>query len=261
MKSLFLICICSFLIINSNHLLSQVEEGENTKIPVIDKAEEPWELREDEEDEEKKNEAHWAGFDIGFGILLNDKFSNEFEDNVYWENEIGKSLTMSFNFFEYKIPIYRHFFGLTTGIGFGFSIFDLKDNYVLAHNADTVYAVNDPIQNYKTNYLSVVHFSIPLLLEFAAKKTSERSFYFSAGVVGSVRVGSSMTLKGKYDNGDKFNNQTISKFQLNPFTVDGVVRTGYYHFGGFVAYNLLPLFKKDKTVPIHPIRFGLSYNF
>ena len=148
-----------------------------------------------------------------------------------------------------------------TGLGIDFQLINFSSNYVLSHNADTVYAVDDPVQSYKSNYLSLTRLKIPLLIEFATKKETKKCFYFSAGVIGSVRIGSYMRLTGKYDNGDKFDNTTTSKFNLNPFGLEGTVRTGYDRFGAFVSYNLLPLFKENKTVAVNPIRFGVSFNF
>ena len=259
MKSISLFFL-SFALITPVFLFSQVEE----KNPdVTDKEEEAWELREDEEEVSDKNQAHWAGIDIGFGMNLNSDFSNNFSssNNPYWENEVGKSLTMNFNFLEYKLPILKQYLGLTTGLGIDFQLINFRSNYVLSHDADTVYAIDDPVQSYKSNYLSLTRLKVPLLIEFATKKETKKCFYFSAGVVGSVRIGSFMRLTGKYDNGDKFDNTTTSKFNLNPFGLEGTIRTGYDRYGAFVSYNLLPLFSVNKTVAVNPIRFVVSFNF
>lgn len=262
-KTLSLICI-TFISIST---FSQ-EEGkgnENNKIPVIDREEEAWELREDEKDN-NSHKGHWAGFDIGLNINLNNQFQYEFNDNSYWENSIGRSISFNFNAFDYKINFIQEYFGLTTGIGLAFNVIDFNDNYEIYHNADTVYAstvysLNNVEGNYKQNTLNILHLTVPLLLEFQSAKKSSESFYFAAGVVGGVRLSSTFRVSGEFNNGDKFNNQTRSKFNLNPFSVEAMVRTGYKNLGGFVGYNLLPLFKADKTVAIHPIRFGLTLNY
>ena len=77
----------------------------------------------DEKGDKPSYEAHWAGMDIGSTILLNADFGTDFSDgtwldNPWWENDIANSTTFSFNMFEYKLPIFKQYLGLTTGFGY-----------------------------------------------------------------------------------------------------------------------------------------------
>ncbi len=210
------------------------------------------------DDVKPRYEAHWSGFDIGVNILTNADMSTEFSDNRYWENNIVQSISAHFNFLEYKLPIYKQYLGLATGLGWHVNSYGFKDDYVLFHNDSVVGAAIDQNQQYKQNYLTAHYFSVPLLLEFASKRRGEKNFYLSAGVVGSVRIGSRTTRKGTYENGDKFNNVTRSRYNLNPIALDATVRMGYNNWGLFATYGLTSLFKENKTVGVYPLRFGLS---
>ncbi|MEJ6686225.1 MAG: outer membrane beta-barrel protein [Crocinitomicaceae bacterium] len=213
-------------------------------------------------------EAHWAGMDVGTVILMNSNFENDFTNNPYWENDIVNSNSVTVNVFEYKLPIFKQFLGLTTGFGYRNTNISFRDNYELDYNDGEVFAeqINlsseqEEMSEIKQNWLAVHYLTVPLLLEFATKVGGKKSFYFNAGVVGGVRVGSRTTLKGKYDNGDKFTNVRRAKYNLNPFVLDASFRIGYGAFGLFGSYSLTTMFKENTTVAIHPLRVGITWNW
>lgn len=217
-------------------------------------------------------EAHWAGMDLGTVILMNSDFGTDFSgytwlDNPWWENDIVNSSTLSFNMFEYKLPIFKQYLGLTTGFGYRNTNISFRNNYRLSYDEDNVYAQSinleeEKISEIKRNYLSAHYFTVPLLLEFATKVEGKKSFYFNAGVVGGVRFASSTTLKGRYDNGDKFTNVRRAKYNLNPFLLDASFRIGYGAFGLFGTYSLTTMFKTAAyTKAVHPLRLGITWNW
>lgn len=208
----------------------------------------------------KRFDAHWAGFDIGALILMSNGFNSTFENNPYWENNIGKSSSVNLNILEYKLPIAKQYFGLTTGLGLAFSTFGFKDNYLLYHDQDTVFAVKDTLQSYRNNGLTATYLTVPLLLEFSTKAKQKKSFYVAAGVVGGLRLGSSTTKTGKYENGDRFQTVVRSKYNLNPVTLDATLRAGYGWIGVYASYQLNSLFKNNKTVDVFPFKVGVTFN-
>lgn len=208
----------------------------------------------------KRYDAHWAGFDIGALILMNNAFNSSFENNRYWENNIGKSSSVNLNLLEYKLPIFKQYFGITTGLGLAFSTVGFKDNYLLFHNQDSVFAVQDTAQSYRRNELTASYFTVPLLLEYSSKPKQKKSFYVAAGVVGGLRIGSYTTKTGKYENGDRFQNVVRSKYNLNPFTLDATLRAGYGWIGVYASYQLNSLFKNNKTVDVFPFKVGVTFN-
>lgn len=207
----------------------------------------------------KKSEAHWAGIDFGFTTLMNSSFDNSFSDHPYWKNDPAKSTVWNLNVLEHKFEIAKHYFGVTTGLGFSFSSIGFKDNYVVNHTSDTLNAFIDTLTNYRKNKLSAAYLTVPLLFEFNSNARSSKSFYFAAGVVGGVRIASALKRKGEIA-GEKFVQKTKGAQALNAFKLDALVRFGYSHWGVFASYSLLPLFDTDKTIAVYPLSFGLSIN-
>lgn len=208
----------------------------------------------------KRYDAHWAGFDIGTLILMSNGFNSSFENNPYWENNIGRSSSVNLNLLEYKLPIVKQYLGLTTGLGLAFSTVGFGDNYLLYHDQDTVFAVKDNLQSYRNNSLTATYLTVPLLLEFSTKAQQKKSFYVAAGVVGGLRIGSYTTKTGKYENGDRFQNVVRSKYNLNPVTLDATLRAGYGWIGLYASYQLNSLFKNNKTVDVFPFKVGVTFN-
>lgn len=234
------------LVLASNFVISQVNDSE---------------LKVSESDEiTKRYDAHWAGFDIGSMILMSNGFNSTFENNPYWENNIGKSSSVNLNLLEYKLPIFKQYFGITTGLGLAFSTVGFRENFVLFHNQDTVFAVKDTLQSYRNNSLTATYLTVPLLLEFSTKAKQKKNFYVAAGVVGGLRLGSSTTRTGKYENGDRFQTVVRSKYNLNPVTLDATLRAGYGWIGLYASYQLNTLFKNNKTVEVYPFKVGVTFN-
>jgi hypothetical protein len=224
------------------------------------------------EDEKTTYDGHWAGFDFGFNTLMSGPFERNFTNNPYWENNIGFSSQFNFNVYEYKIPFFRQFLGLTTGLGVSVSSYSFRNdntNYTLQFNADTTLCtVFNPAVFYtdtvdgrlRNNALTLGYFTVPLLFEFATKEREKKSFYFAAGVVGGIRFSSTYAQSGRFENGSRFSNTTRAKYNTNLFTLEATVRTGYSWGGIFLSYNLNTLFKENKTIALYPFRAGFVFN-
>ena len=77
-----------------------------------------------------------------------------------------------------------------------------------------------------------------------------------------MRFASSTTLKGKYDNGDKFTNVRRAKYNMNPIFLDASFRIGYGAFGLFGTYSLTTMFKTATyTQAVYPLRVGITWNW
>jgi len=224
---------------------------------------EEW-LDEDSEDEgsnRKFGNGHYAGFDIYFSQFANETGDVTFDQNPYWEINQMKSFGFNYNMFDLKFPIAGKQLGITTGLGFGYHNYSLRNNYVLAHTADTIFAVQDTIFNFKTNKLQVGTISIPLLLDYSFGKNFDKSYYMAVGVIGTYNYGTKQSLTGTYANGDEFVNSTISAFNMNRWTLDATTRIGYGHFGMFISYQLNSMFKTGHTVAVYPFRIGFNILF
>lgn len=213
-----------------------------------------------DEDEDLDNDGKWAGIDFGSTMLLNANNQTSFPNDPIWENDPAKSFYWNINVMDHKFNIYKHYVGLTTGFGVNFTQIGIKDNNILFANSDSLWVVQDTVTQYSKNKLRGTYLQIPLLLEFNTNEDEDRSFYFSAGVIGGVRVGSAIIQKIDRDNFDN-KQKTKGTYGLNPFKCDATVRMGYSNWGLFVNYALLPLFDTNKTSEAYPLTFGLSMNF
>jgi len=215
---------------------------------------------EDNSKSKRNYEAHWAGIDMGFSVMLNDAMNKNFDAHPYWENDPARSMTWNLNILEHKFKLAGPYVGITTGLGFSFTQLAFRDNYVLFSSADTLFASVDTVSNYSKNKLRANYLTVPLLIEFATNADEDKSFYLAAGVVGGVRLSSKVKRQGEID-GKNFKQQEKGVYGLNPFKLDAMVRMGYGSWGAFASYSLMPLFDSDKTVEVYPLTFGLSLNF
>jgi hypothetical protein len=228
-----------------------------------DFAEEDW-SEEDSEDEgsnRKFGNGHYAGFDVYISQFANENGDAIFDKNPYWEINQMKSFGMNYNLFDLKFPIVGKSLGITTGFGFGYHNYSFTNNYVLAHTADTIFAVQDTVFNFTKNKLQVGTISIPLLLDYSLDKNFDKSYFIAVGVIGSYNYGTKQSLTGSYSNGDQFVNSTISSFNMNRWALDATTRFGYGHFGMFISYQLNSMFKTGHTVAVYPFRIGFNILF
>ena len=215
----------------------------------------------EEEDDRKFSGGHFAGLDIYMSQFMNEQGDMNFDTHPYWENNEVKSIGLNYNVFDLKFPIMGSKLGITTGCGVGLQSFSLRNNYVLQHTADTIYAVSDTVFQFTINKLNVASISIPVLLDFNFNETFQKSYYMAVGVIGSYNYGARQRTTGSYTNGDQFDHSTISAFNMNRWTLDATVRMGYGHFGMHVSYQLNSFFKTGHTVAIYPFRVGFSLLF
>lgn len=226
-------------------------------------SDEEW-SEEDSEDEGSKRKfggGHYAGFDVYFSQFANENGDVTFDQNPYWEINQMKSFGFNYNMFDLKFPIAGKELGITTGLGFGYHNYSFRNNYVLAHTADTIFAIQDTVFDFRTNKLQIASVSIPLLLDYSFGKNFEKSYYMAVGVIGTYNYGTKQTLTGTYANGDQFVNSTISAFNMNRWTLDATTRIGYGHFGMFISYQLNSMFKTGHTVAVYPFRIGFNILF
>lgn len=258
--------------------LAQVEEEEQeqnlpdttkvniggAQVIIIQNGEDDIDIEFDEGMEEscssKKSKAHWSGVELGWTTLMNSDFNNNFDDNPYWENDPARSVLWNWNVFDHKFNFGTPHVGLTTGLGFTFADFAIKNDYLITENADSVFGYIDTTATYSKNKLKAFYLNLPLLLEFNTSAKESKNFYIATGVIGGVRIGSKTKRIGEYE-GREFKEKTKGTYGLNSFKLDAHLRMGYKNFGVFANYALIPLFETGKTVTVNPFTFGISLNF
>jgi hypothetical protein len=280
MKKIYIVLAAAFLALPSFGQEEGEKESDTTRVKlgkttilIIENGSGDVEVTDENGDEidadvigdiEKKkprtSDAHWAGVDFGFGVMMNENFETSFDNNQYWENDPARSNVWNINFLEHKFNFGTPYVGLTTGLGVNFTSLAFKQNYVVSSSSDSIFGVIDSVNVYSKNKLKASYLTIPLLLEFNTSADEDRSFYLAAGVVAGVRLTSKIKREGEI-NGDKFKQKERGAYNLNPFKLDAAVRMGYGSFGLFANYSLTTLFEKDKTVAVYPLTFGVSLNF
>jgi len=246
--SIYKILFSALIILNSNLSFSQkIKTTINSRVDSTTS------------DEKNLYNAQWQGFDIGF-ISTN--------KSEQWSNKVIQSTSIGFNIFEHKIPLFKQYIGITTGLGFNFKTFTFGDDYSFESTGSTIDLVTgnpslyDASATVKYSTLNQGFFQIPLLLDFSTKKSQKKSISLAVGVVGGIRLFTNHRLQGKYSNGDKFNNiiRDNKYFHTNLLSLDGIVRVAYGPIGLFATYSLNGLFKKDAVEKISPICIGVSFN-
>ena len=207
-----------------------------------------------------ENFAHWSGFMMGMNILTNETQGINFENADYWEIDPAKSFSFSFNFAEKKVNLFKNYVGLTTGLGVTFNNYSFRNNYILTSDQDTTSAFIDPTLQYSKNKLKSTYFRVPLLLEICTS-SFDKGAYFSAGVVGGVRLGSKVKREGEDVSNNSFQQKIKSDYNLNTFTLDALIKFGFDDFGIFAQYSLTPMFQNNKTQKIYPFNFGVTLEF
>lgn len=211
--------------------------------------------------EHRDNEAHWAGVDFGFTVLMNQAGGTTFLGEPYLKNDIARSHVWNFNILEHKFKIVKEYVGLTTGLGFSLNQVSFDNNYIFGVAGDSTFAIQDTIIGYDKNKIRATYLTVPLLLEFNTNKNNDKGFYLAAGVVGGLRIASRYKTVYKMD-GDKIKSVQKGDYNLNPFKLDATVRLGYGDFGAFASYNLLPLFENGAMAnAAYPLTAGLTLNF
>lgn len=213
----------------------------------------------DEESREENDLTYWSGIDLGINTLLNSNQGTAF-NNQFLEIDPAQSFNLSLNIMEKRIRFGTDHVGLVTGLGFNFSRYGFKNDYVLRTSADSTWAVTDTVNNYTKNQLRTTYLNVPLLLHFNTSKSASKNFHVSAGVIGGVRL-SSKTFK-KYDVfGGEQKDKIKGRYNLNPFQLNATARLGYKDFGLFANYSLLPLFETGLAEQAFPLTAGLTFSF
>lgn len=226
-------------------------------------------IDDDEKEEPKdtiidpKNFVHWAGIDVGTTMLLNADGGTSLPEGDRWlDLDEARSLTWSINFAEARLPIYKNYVGIGTGLGITYRSLGLNDNVTVLSNSDSTYAVDvpDSLYTFDRNKLRATYIRVPVLFDFNTDTIpSKNRFHISVGAIAGVRIGS--ITKQIYDfEGQKYTDRVKDDFNLSPLTLDATARVGYRGVNLWATYSLTPLFENGKGPEVYPITVGLSFS-
>lgn len=212
------------------------------------------------EHEKKHFDVYWAGVSLGVNGYLN--ANNELTTPTgydFLDLNYRKSINVSLNFWEQKIPIWKKHINIVTGMGVDLSNYRFNNNYKLTPDSNYISAVYDSSVVYKKNKLLATYLNVPLLLQFDSDPFGKhnKTVHISAGVVGSIRLGSHT--KQMYEiNGTTFNPKTRDDFNLNPFRYSAMVRVGVGKIDLYASYALNMMFKKNEGPQVYPFTVGIT---
>ena len=218
----------------------------------------------DEEYKDKPEEnvyAHWAGFGGSANFFVTDNFAiADKDDALFLEIDFSRSASLNMNIYEKRFPIIKEHVGLTTGLGFQFSFYELKNNVDITVTSDSTFGALNLINDFGTNRLQLFYLQVPLLLEFNTSKNPDKNWHLSFGVTGAFKIGASYLRKWKND-GEKYKDKMRSNFNMNPFQAYGTAIIGYGNYSAFIHYGLTSLFEKGKGPAFSPVNVGVMFNF
>jgi hypothetical protein len=221
-----------------------------------------------EENDSTKHKSHknkfniyWAGLGLGVNGYMN--INNETKTPVgydFLDLDYGKSLNVSINFWEQKIPIWKRHINLVTGMGWDISNYRFtNDHYKLISDSIPISAVYDSSVTFKKNKLTASYLNVPLLLQFDTNPFGKhnKTVHVSAGIVGSYRIGSHTKQVYEVD-GVEFKPKTRDNFNLNTWRYSAMVRLGVGKIDIYASYAMNGLFKKDQGPQVYPFTVGIT---
>lgn len=196
---------------------------------------------------------HYAGLYMGYTNLA---------DNLSFNNANGidlvssKSWEIGLNLFQgsFVLSADRHW-GLTTGLGFGYTSFRVDGNkgFKKIGNATVLVAPSQEIE-YSQSRLRYNHFRIPLLLEWQSKCGNKGPIFASLGAEAEIRCW--VKSKAEYDG----HGHTLGKdLNVRPVGLNLLAQIGFDDIGAYLRYSPISLFEKDKGPDWNPVSFGLVW--
>jgi len=204
--------------------------------------------------------AHWSGLEIGVNNMLNSSGGLSFGADKFLEIDPAESFNFSFNLVQFGLKFKTPHVGLVTGLGFEYSRFGFKDNYVIDYDKNSTFGMLDTTRNFSKNQLRAWYFHVPVLLQFNTSKYHSRNVHLAVGVIGSVKLSSKTVQEFDLPDGEQ-ENVAKGRYNMNPYKLTATARLGYRNLGIFANYSMLSLFETGKTQSAHPLTFGIRFGF
>lgn len=209
----------------------------------------------------KTNNPVWSGFGVNANGFINA------QNKIVKGSELGflaldpaRSIGIQANVLEKRFPIINDYLGITTGLGFQWNRYALKNNLDVASIGDTVYGVDNTNIHYTKNTLSSVYLQAPLLLQINTHKNPSESWTISAGIVGGIRIGGMQKTKWELD-GNRKKNKSKDDFNFSPFQASLMALIGYGNWNLYMTYNLTDVFNEGSALSLRGVNAGILLSF
>jgi hypothetical protein len=205
--------------------------------------------------------SNWRGVYVGVNSLMTyDNKTTLPMDQNYLEIDYSGSLSFGLNIFQKSVKIIPNHLSITTGLGFHWRRFGLKNNNTLAFNNDSLYAIPVTDYNFHKNVLKSTFVEIPLLIDINTHKKPSQSLHISFGVIGAYKLGS--RLKQKYTmDGKDYKDISKGHYHLNPLQAYLTARIGLGNIMLFANYGLLETFDTKRAPQNYPFTIGMQLLF
>lgn len=203
-------------------------------------------------------DSHWAGFDAGLNMLINQTPTNMHNQEPVPNLGVRpmRSWQFALNVIDVGIAFdKRHIAGLFTGVGISWNNFSWNNNIAVVYNTQNTLNLiepTDPNRVVKNTKYGALYVQVPLMFEVRPT----RRMYIDAGVTGGLRF--AQWNRVKYADGTRLKYYHSSN--LNLLKLDASLRVGGKNLGFFANYALLPMFTFDNA-KMHPISFGVNLVF
>ncbi len=199
---------------------------------------------------------NWGGIEVGFNNYLtsSNKINHHFLELLPWH-----SRSVSINFTEFNINLYKKRMGITTGTALEINNYVFKKNFSLSLDTLAHFSYQlDTVHHFIKNKLSVLYLSVPILFEFqfpVGKK--DKRIFFSIGGIGGLTIDA--YTHQKYTENDVEHKISIrNSYHLLSYRYGLTFRMGYRFIRVFVNYSLSPLFKSEDAPELYPFSAGIA---
>ena len=197
----------------------------------------------------------WAFLDIGINVpMANGGFDLPEEAAPFEDLRYGRSMHLDFEVVRQRIMTRGEHFGLDYGLAFSWYNYAFQQDVILTPDAPE-FSYNISEEPLRKSKISATYLSVPVLLHVESNPDNKsRSFRFSAGMQGGIRIAS----KTKVKTTNKSKTKTKDDYNLADFRYGPVVRIGYGWLNFFAEYNLSPFFEEGQGPEMHSASAGLS---
>ncbi len=212
----------------------------------------------DEDEFDMDDFTFWSGIELGFTGLNTP--SEVLDANPWLDIDEARSAVVNLNVFETKLPIFKHHFGISTGLGFTWQDFAFNDTLQLINlNGDSIIGTSAVAEfgKFEKNKLKTGYIKLPVFVEINTGRNPDKNFHITAGLIGGWNFRSLLKQRYKVD-GDVNKSKVRGDYNLTPLTLEAAARIGYGSFTVFATSSLTSLFEEGKGPEAYPFTVGLS---
>jgi len=211
----------------------------------------------------KRFRAHFAGLEVGLNNYLTPDYTMTLPpDERFMDLNTGKSWNWNVNIIDYGFGLGTDKVGIVSGLGFEFINYNFDGQNSIRKDpvsSEIIEYVPDYAGNISKSKMNIAYLTAPLLLEFQIPVPRKR-IYFSAGVIGGIKLWSNTKMKYTVS-GEKSKEKAKGDYNLSPLRWGVTARVGYRALGFYATYYMTPLFKTDLGPELNPFNIGLAFSF